>query len=157
MHRQPNTRTFSATAWAARLVLAAAFCLASCGALRTDAHLAAFSSQLTGMNQVPPVPTSGSARVVAVLDKNKLLFRWKVPAISITGAVTAIHFHGPAKVGANADAVLKFKLFANKPLGDQATVSAAQASDLLAGRWYVTFHTSTHPSGEIRGQLMLRE
>jgi hypothetical protein len=33
------------------------------------------------------------------------------------------------------------------------TLTDAQAADLLAGRYYVNIHSSSHPSGEIRGQI----
>ncbi len=35
----------------------------------------------------------------------------------------------------------------------KATLTAAQAADLTAGRWYVNLHTAKHPGGEIRGQV----
>jgi hypothetical protein len=39
----------------------------------------------------------------------------------------------------------------------RATLTAAQAADLLAGKWYVNIRTAAHPGGEIRGQMILRE
>ncbi|HOM21379.1 MAG TPA: CHRD domain-containing protein, partial [Ottowia sp.] len=35
----------------------------------------------------------------------------------------------------------------------RATLGAAQASDLLAGRWYVSVYTAAYPLGELRGQV----
>ncbi|MDO9197071.1 CHRD domain-containing protein, partial [Rhodoferax sp.] len=43
------------------------------------------------------------------------------------------------------------------PLAGQATLTPAQAADLLAGKWYASIHTPAHPAGEIRGQMILRE
>ncbi|MGA7734953.1 MAG: CHRD domain-containing protein, partial [Pseudolabrys sp.] len=34
-----------------------------------------------------------------------------------------------------------------------ATLTDTQAEDLMAGRWYVNIHTTTHKAGEIRGQV----
>ncbi len=34
-----------------------------------------------------------------------------------------------------------------------ATLTDTQASDMLAGKWYVNIHTATNKGGEIRGQL----
>ena len=34
-----------------------------------------------------------------------------------------------------------------------ATLTDAQAADLLAGRWYVNVHTDANKGGELRGQL----
>lgn len=35
----------------------------------------------------------------------------------------------------------------------QATLTDAQAADMMAGLWYVNIHTTRYPGGEIRGQL----
>ena len=136
---------------------ALAFALAGCSTLQPDAHLAAFSTQMTGMNQVPPVHTVATGRVDALLDKNTRLFRWKLSFTSLNGPATAGHFHGPAAIGANAPVTLPFKSPIKSPLEGQATLNPAQAADLLAGKWYANIHTAAHPGGEIRGQLILRE
>ena len=136
---------------------AMAFVMAGCSVLQPDAHLAAFSTQMTGLNQVPPVATPATGRVDAVLDKNTRLFRWKLSFTGLSGPATAGHFHGPAVIGANANSALPFKGPVKSPLEGRATLTPAQAADLLAGKWYVNIHTAAHPGGEIRGQMILRE
>ena len=39
------------------------------------------------------------------------------------------------------------------PLNGSATMTDAQAKDLLAGKDYVNVHTAKNPGGEIRGQI----
>lgn len=144
----------------ARTALTAAvivFAMAGCSVLQPDAHLAAFSTQMTGMNEVPPVATPATGRVDAVLDKNTRLLRWKISFTGLSGPATAGHFHGPAAIGANASIALPFKGAVKSPLEGQATLTPAQATDLLTGKWYVNIHTAAHPGGEIRGQMILRE
>lgn len=136
---------------------ALAFTMAGCGVLQPDTHLAAFSTQMTGLNQVPSVNTPATGRVDAVLDKNTRLLRWKLSFTGLRGAPTAGHFHGPATIGANAGIALPFKGAISSPLQGQATLTPAQSADLLAGKWYVSIHTAAHPNGEIRGQMILRE
>lgn len=136
---------------------AMALAMAGCSVLAPDAHLAAFSTQMTGLNQVPPVATPATGRVDAVLDKNTRLFRWKLSFTGLSGPATAGHFHGPAVIGANANIALPFKGPLKSPLDGQATLTPAQAADLLAGKWYASIHTAAHPAGEIRGQIILRE
>jgi hypothetical protein len=136
---------------------ALSFAMAGCGVFQPDAHLAAFSTQMTGMNEVPPVGTAATGRVDAVLDKNTRLFRWKLSFTGLTGPATAGHFHGPAVIGANAGITLPFKGNIKTPLEGQATLTPAQAEDLLAGKWYANIHSQAHAGGEIRGQLILRE
>lgn len=145
---------------AARTVLAATallFALAGCSVLRPNAHLAAFSTQMTGSNQVPRVATAATGRADAVLNKETGLLRWKLSFTGLSGPATAGHFHGPAAIGTTGNIALAFKGAVKSPLEGRATLTAAQAADLLAGKWYVNIHTAAHPGGEIRGQLILRE
>lgn len=129
---------------------------AGCSVMRPDAHLAAFSTQLTGINQVPPVATAATGHADAVLDKSTLLFRWKLSFTGLSGPATAGHFHGPAAIGAKANIALAFTGAVKSPLEGRATLTEAQAADLMDGKWYVNIHTAAHPGGEIRGQLILR-
>lgn len=136
---------------------AVAFAMAGCSVLKPDAHLATFSTQMTGMNEVPRVATPATGRVDAVLDKNTLLLRWKLSFSNLSGPATAGHFHGPAAIGANAGIALPFKAPVTSRFEGRATLTPAQATDLLSGKWYVNIHTAAHPGGEIRGQMILRE
>ena len=40
------------------------------------------------------------------------------------------------------------------PFEGSATLTDAQAAELMAGQWYVNVHTAAHPGGEIRGQVV---
>ena len=135
---------------------AAAVLITGCSVLRPDAELEAFSTQMTGLNEVPRVASAASGHVYAVLNKDSRLLRWKLMFSGLSGPATAGHFHGPAAVGANAGVVLAFKGPVTSPMEGQATLTPAQAADLLAGKWYVNLHSAAHPGGEIRGQMILR-
>ena len=127
---------------------------------KSESRLAAFSTVMAGMNQVPPLPKSvtvATGRVDAVLDKNTGLLRWKLSYRGLTGAAIAGHFHGPATVSTSAGVALAFKGAVTSPMDGQATLTPEQMTDLLAGRWYVNIHTLAFPGGEIRGQMILRE
>lgn len=146
------------------LATASALWLAGCGSLGPsapaeprDPYLAAFSSQLIGMNESPPVPGNATGRIDAVLNKNTNLLRWRLTYTGLSGPATMAHFHGPAAVGVNAPVVLPFAAPVRSPMDGQATLTPAQAADLLAGRWYANVHTAAHPAGEIRGQMILRK
>jgi hypothetical protein len=41
----------------------------------------------------------------------------------------------------------------SSPFTGEATLTAAQVNDLMAGKWYVNLHTAAYPGGEIRGQV----
>jgi CHRD domain len=157
--RAGNTDAAPARRATCSLLFAAALALSmtGCATRHPDAHLEAFKSQLTGMNQVPPVGTSATGIAYGMLDKNTLLFRWKLSFTGLSGPAIGANFHGPAGIGSNATSTISLKTPVKSPLEGQATLTQMQAADLLAGKWYLSVKTSTHPQGEIRGQMILQE
>lgn len=120
-------------------------------------ELAAFSSPLSGAAEVPPVGTNGMGQIDAVLNRSTNVLRYRLTFSGLSGPATAAHFHGPAAEGANAAVVVPIRGPYKSPLDGSATLTPAQAADLLAGRWYVNIHTALRPNGEVRGQLILRQ
>ena len=126
--------------------------IAGCG-MMTPSSTVTLSSQLGGSSEVPPAATGGTGMVEATLNKDTNVLTWKVTFSGLTGPATAAHFHGPAAAGANAGVVVPFT-GTTSPMEGQATLTAAQAADLLAGKWYANVHTAANKGGEIRGQMM---
>jgi hypothetical protein len=117
------------------------------------AETIALKAQLNGANEVPPNTTAGSGQAEASLDTATKILTWTVTYAGLTGPAIGAHLHGPGEHGKNAGIVIPFNFVAT-PIKGQATLSDTQMTDLLAGRWYVNVHTSAHPGGEIRGQLV---
>jgi len=94
----------------------------------------------------------GAGNAVVTYDTTAKKVTWKLNYSDLTGAATAAHFHGPAEVGKNAGVAVPI---ANPASGTEgsATLTDAQAADLLAGRYYINIHTAANPAGEIRGQV----
>jgi hypothetical protein len=78
---------------------------------------------------------------------------WRITYSGLSGPPTAAHFHGPAQPGANAGVAVPIPNVATSPVQGSATLTDAQAGDLLAGRYYINIHTAANPAGEIRGQV----
>lgn len=133
-------------------LMAAAIGLAGCGMLQPS-NTVTLSAQLSAGNQVPPNASSATGMAEATLKKDSNMLSWKISYAGLTGPATAAHIHGPAAAGANAGVVVPFAVSAN-PIEGQATLTAAQVADLMAGKWYVNIHTAANKGGEIRGQLM---
>lgn len=130
--------------------------MTGCGMMNQPSNMVALSTQLRGANQVPPNASTASGSVDAVFNKDTNLLRWKVNYTGLSGPATAAHFHGPAAIGANAGVVLGWTAPITSPMDGSATLTSAQAADLLAGRWYANVHTAAYPAGEIRGQMTVR-
>jgi len=78
---------------------------------------------------------------------------WRITYAGLSGTPTAAHFHGPAQPGANAGVAVPIPNVATSPIRGSATLTDAQAADLVAGRYYINIHTAANPPGEIRGQV----
>ncbi|HYF17959.1 MAG TPA: CHRD domain-containing protein [Ramlibacter sp.] len=129
--------------------------LAGCAMFGGGGSAVKLGGTLSGAQEVPPVTTSGSGTVEATFDKQTNKLTYRVVYQNLSGPATAGHFHGPAPAGQNAGVVHGFQNAAS-PIQGEATLTAAQAADLLAGRWYVNIHTRQHPGGEIRAQVTAR-
>lgn len=136
--------------------LATALVMAGCSALSSgSANTVVLGGQLSGANEVPPVTTAGSGTVEARFDKTTQVLSWKVTFSNLSGPATAAHFHGPAAPGSNAGVVIPFS-GNTSPIEGSATLTPAQAADLLAGKWYANVHTAANKGGEVRAQITAR-
>ncbi|MDB5885786.1 MAG: domain containing protein [Polaromonas sp.] len=145
----------------ATLAVSAVAVITGCGMMPSSkpapaSNLVALSTQLRAANQVPPVASGATGTVDAVLNRDTNQLRWKVSYTGLSGPATAAHFHGPAMAGANAGVVLPWPSPVMSPMEGSAILSAGQAADLVAGRWYANIHTAANPGGEIRGQMTVR-
>ncbi len=109
--------------------------------------------QMDAKDEVPPNDSAGKATAQLTYDKDSKLLTWSISYSGLTGPATAAHFHGPAAPGANAGVALPIGV-APSPIVGKATLTDAQATDFLGGKWYMNMHTAAHPGGEIRGQVM---
>ena len=97
--------------------------------------------------------SAGIGTAMVSLDTNTNLLDWNIGWSGLTGNPTAMHFHGPALAGVNAGVQVGIGV-TNNPMIGNATISASQANDLVAGLWYANLHTDFAPGGEIRGQVV---
>ena len=138
----------------AGLGLAAIAAISGCAS--APSNMVAFTTQLRGANEVPANASTGSGSVDAALNKDTMKLSWKVNYSGLTGNATAGHFHGPAAVGANSGVALGWTNPIANGMEGSATLTAAQAADLMAGKWYANIHTAANPGGELRGQMTVR-
>ena len=101
--------------------------------------------------EVPPNSSSGTGTLAATYDTASKKLSWKGSYSGLTGPATAAHFH-TGEPGKNGGVALAITPNAS-PFEGSATLTDAQAADLLAGKWYVNVHTEANKGGEIRGQV----
>ena len=115
------------------------------------------SATLDGKSEVPATTSSGTGTATMTYDDASKKLTWHVKYSGLSGPATAAHFHGPAEAGKNAGVAVAIPNIAAGASGNEvegsATLTDAQAADLLAGKYYVNIHTAANPGGEIRGQV----
>lgn len=117
-------------------------------------ELAAFSAQLSGREAVPANASPAQGELVAVLNRNTGLLRWKLSFSGLSGPVRGGAFHSPGMSGEIAPPVLSLGRSVPSPAEGRAMLTPGQRADLLAGQWYVNLPTARYPDGELRGPLI---
>ena len=114
------------------------------------------SGTANGAQEVPAVTTNGTGTIAGNYNKDTKLLNYTVTWTGLSGPATNMHFHGPALAGEPAGVALPITGFSTTESGSftgSATLTAAQETDLLAGKWYYNVHTDANKGGEIRGQV----
>ncbi|MET0657012.1 MAG: CHRD domain-containing protein [Steroidobacteraceae bacterium] len=102
----------------------------------------------------PTVATSkATGKLNGTFDTQTRELSYKVEYSGLSGPAMAAHFHGPAEPGKDAGVAVPVTGELKSPITSKATLTDAQAADLLAGKYYLNFHTQANPKGELRGQV----
>ena len=168
-------------AWAIRVAVALSVIGLTASAVSADAGSANLSARLSGFSEVPPNLTAGSGSFHATVQGNSLTYKLSFSNLSATATQSHIHF---AQSGVNGGVFLFLcgSAATPGPAGTPTCPAAGgtvtrtvTAADLLAvpaqgvaagdfagvlriirsGDAYVNVHTTTHPAGEIRGQVQV--
>jgi Cu/Zn superoxide dismutase len=147
---QTMTRTFLRPTLAI-LACVGALALAS----PSMAAVVKMKADLKASNEVPPTSSKGTGMVDVTYNTATKMLSWKGTYSGLTGPATAAHFHagGPGKNGGVVVPIFQGPS-AKSPFAGSKKLTAAQASQLMAGDWYVNIHTAANKGGEIRGQVV---
>ena len=107
---------------------------------------------LDAKSEVPPTQSNGAGTADVTYDTASKKLSWKLNYTGLTGPATMAHFHGPASVTENKPPAVPIPDPKSGTEGS-ATLTDAQAADLMAGKYYVNVHTDANKGGEIRGQV----
>jgi CHRD domain-containing protein len=109
-------------------------------------------ADLKASSEVPPTDSKGTGSLTATFDTASKQLTWKGSVSGLTGSATAAHFHA-GETGKNGAVVVPISGADKGTFEGSATLTDAQAADLMGGKWYVNVHTAANKAGEIRGQV----
>ena len=101
-----------------------------------------------------PAPAGGGGSGGMTYDSVTNMLTWSISFSNLSSAPFAAHFHGPAMAGAGAGIQVTITDLITPSTGS-AMITDAQEADLLAGLYYINYHTTACPDGEIRGQVSM--
>ena len=134
------TKTIATLAFGAAVVLAG------------PAFADKMKATLDGKSEVPANASAGKGTADLDYDPASKKLSWKMTYSGLSGPATAAHFHA-GEAGKNGAVVVPIAGADKGAFEGSATLTDAQVSDLMAGRWYVNIHTAANKAGEIRGQM----
>jgi hypothetical protein len=117
------------------------------------AEVIKLKADLKATDEVPPNDSTGKGTLEATYDSSSKQLSYTADYSGLTGNATMAHFHGPADPGKNAPIVVPVQGSVASPIKGTATLTDAQADELLAGKLYFNVHTEKNKGGEIRGQV----
>jgi hypothetical protein len=115
-----------------------------------------FSVYLSGRQVVPANNSPGSGTCMVTLNATETQGTVECTYRNLSSNVVGSHIHDNGPVGVNGPIRFDFSFTGGRtgtigPLTFNMT--PAQVADLRSNKWYVDFHTSNFPDGEIRGQV----
>lgn len=110
-----------------------------------------FHANMTGGQEVPSVSTTASGTGSLVLMNDGL--HYDITVRNMSGSITSAHFH-QAPAGQSGPVVLTITFNGRRAIGVWSNLTNDERSTLFDGGYYVNVHSSEHPDGEIRGQLL---
>lgn len=116
------------------------------------------TAKLTAAKEVP-APTgspTGTGTFTGTIGAKRVL-NWKLTFTGLTSATAGAHIHIGKKGKTGPVAIVLCGTTCSSPKTGRVTLTVAQAKSIKAGGAYVNVHTTTNPSGEIRGQIAIKK
>jgi CHRD domain len=117
------------------------------------------NSSGNGAQVVPATASAATATMTGDYNSGDNTLSGTLTWTGLSGAPTAIHFHGPARAGRNniyQFVLVKVPATASGSMTFQSVFTEAQEESLIGGLYYYDIHTGAFPNGEIRGQILLQ-
>ncbi len=109
------------------------------------------TTSITGAQEVPAVVTTASGTGTFVLTASGL--QYDITVKNMSGTITGAHFHSGV-AGVSGPVVRPITFTGNRAQGTWTGLTNDQRNAILNRSIYVNVHTTAHPDGEIRGQVV---
>src|SRR5246127_5921705 len=109
---------------------------AAAAAFAGPAFAEKFKATLDAKSEVPPNASAGTGTADIDYDPAPKKLSWKLTYSGLSGPATAAHFHGPAEAGKNGGVAVAIPNATSSPAEGSATLTDAQAGDLISGQAY---------------------
>lgn len=113
---------------------------------------------IDGLQPVDPTFSAGTGDATLVLNTETRFVQISGTFEGLTSTVIGAHLHGPADFGEFSPRVILPIDFVGETSGTFSaarTVSPTNLGYILDSLTYINIHTNNHPSGEIRGQVVV--
>ena len=116
--------------------------------------------QLKGAHEVPAVPSDGIGLINVYYSSNTRIITYDLAWTlgNHDDETVGMHFHGPAMPNMSAGVVIPVTGFSTTSkgslTGSTRALTKEEEKQLLNGLWYFNIHSSTYPTGELRGNLI---
>lgn len=132
-------------------VIVLSFLFVSCGKDKEKDDMTVFKATLTGSSEVPSNASTATGNTTLTYNGNTKTFTAVTTYMGLTPTMGHIH---KAAAGTNGPAIFPFTDLTSPITLTSPALSEAQVTALFKDSMYVNLHTTLHPGGEIRGQLI---
>jgi len=141
-------------------VVAGALVGSSALGARNSQRIRAFHAVLVAGQEVDKPDSAALGLAFFTLHESTRTVDYAVTVNGLSGAPTAMHLHGPAVPGVNADPVVTLTSpggATSQVTGTTSALTPQQMNSMKKGLFYINVHTAGTPAGEIRGQVLMAQ
>lgn len=132
-------------------IMVLSFLFVSCKKDKKDDNMTVFKAMLKGSSEVPSNGSTATGNTTLTYNGDTKTFTAVTTYSGLTPTMGHIH---KAVAGSNGPVIFPFTDLGSPITLTSSSLTEAQVTALFKDSMYVNLHTTAHPGGEIRGQLI---